>query len=883
MNKILLSLILGIFLISCVSASITVTLNSPADGSTQYTNNVTQFNASSTTTNSMINNMSLFTNQTGTWSLINTSQIGSGIFNGTASNGTNDTSFGTVAWANPQNIFNIDGAYATTTISGSNSNYLKASGFNFNIPSGSTINSIQIWWYGSRTGATGVEVHGARLYKNNVAVGTVNTTVNGFNPSDSWYYEGGDLWGTTWTASDINNAGFGGGIYVSNGGGSAPVQVDKIMIIVNYSSTNSTLINNTYQTGSNIKWNVQACDNTGACSFSTSNKTFSIDSLAPTITLNYPTAIVNYAALNSSLQLNYSAIDTNLQYCWYNYNFTNSSLVACSSGVNNLANITLTNQKNITIYANDTAGNLNATTYSWDYNVFENSRTFNSSTYETAHEGYTINVTANSSLTGVNLIYNGSSFIMNNLGSGIWSYSMDVPSSVIGTQTFNYNFLYGGNTYSSSNSTQTVSAISFGLCNGSLTNTYINFSFEDEYTLLAMNATMQTVSWIYYLGLGTVNKSYVYTTSNTSANYTFCFSNTLPLKAIPIITYLNTSYPARTYQPGTLSLNNTLSNVLLYLLSSSNGIYTTFITSSLVNTPISSVNMLITRLISGNLVTVAQGISDNAGSFTAWLNPNYPVTVTASKSGYGSTTQTVTPTQSTYTLVLSNSLSNYTFIDNKAGLIWKIFPLIGLLDNSTNNFGFNITSINNNIVGCQIQLTDPSFTTIYATGTTISTNSSTCSVYTTYSAINGTSMHGRLLVDLGSGYQILEEDAYWILEPVNGTGSTLLDWMKSIQNLPLSFFNNDVNHQEFSNIIIFFLIVTIIIATLNQFGFELSNRGGMIWLMCLFVWFASIPGFLNMSNLFGSVQAGPFPIVYQYFLAVVYTLFCVGYTARSFS
>ena len=44
-NKLIFTIILGMFLISLVSATTTVTLNSPADKSISYTNNVA-FNAS---------------------------------------------------------------------------------------------------------------------------------------------------------------------------------------------------------------------------------------------------------------------------------------------------------------------------------------------------------------------------------------------------------------------------------------------------------------------------------------------------------------------------------------------------------------------------------------------------------------------------------------------------------------------------------------------------------------------------------------------------------------------------------------------------------------------------------------------------------------------
>jgi len=70
MKKLFISLILGIFLISFVSSAVTTTLNSPADASTQYTKNIT-FNGTGSTSSGSLSNMSLYTNETGSWTKIN--------------------------------------------------------------------------------------------------------------------------------------------------------------------------------------------------------------------------------------------------------------------------------------------------------------------------------------------------------------------------------------------------------------------------------------------------------------------------------------------------------------------------------------------------------------------------------------------------------------------------------------------------------------------------------------------------------------------------------------------------------------------------------------------------------------------------------------------
>ena len=70
---------------------------------------------------------------------------GSGSSGKVPTTAANNASVGTVAWTNPGNIYTSDNVYATAAL-GNNivSNYLVASGFNFAIPAGSTINGIAV-------------------------------------------------------------------------------------------------------------------------------------------------------------------------------------------------------------------------------------------------------------------------------------------------------------------------------------------------------------------------------------------------------------------------------------------------------------------------------------------------------------------------------------------------------------------------------------------------------------------------------------------------------------------------------------------------------------------------------------------------------------------
>jgi hypothetical protein len=596
---------------------------------------------------------------------------------------------------------------------------------------------------------------------------------------------------------------------------------------------------------------------------------------SPKITLNYPTALINYAKLNQALQLNFTVTDDNLDKVWYNYNGTNVTIVGAVSGVANLSNITLSTKKNVTFCANDTAGNTNCTTFSWNYRIFENSRTFNSSTFETASETYSINVTANNSLTAMSLKLDGVSYPMLNVGLGIWSVTRDIPVGLLGTKNVIYSSTYSGTTIDSDATNQTISPIFFNICNATYTTPFINFTFKDESTLLPMGASFQTANFEYYLGSGTEKKTYLYNNASSLFSYAFCATPNRTLYVIPSITYVNTSYPARLYSPGTLTLSNTTTNEILYLLSASEGIYSTFQTITSGNVLITGASIIITRVLEGVTTIMAQGTTDSAGSYTVWLNPNYDHTVTASKDGFGSSTVTIRPTQTSYTLVLTGT-SNYTYVSNFEGLLWGFFPRRNLNISEINNFGFNITSAKSNIVSCKIELLPLDKSSVLASAETIASNASFCSVQVSY-LLNSTypRVKGRLLIDTGEGYQILEEDAYWIAIPYTTTGLTITDWFNSLTLLDLRYFNGDEQHREFTYILLFFLVATIICAVMNKMGWDIQTNGGMIYLMGGMVWFASIPGFLNLANI------SPFTIMDKYFVAVIYSMFMIGFGARN--
>ncbi len=159
-----------------------------------------------------------------------------------AGSGANLNSSGTISWNNPSNIVSSNDLRATATItsSGAVTEYLKASNFSFSVPTGATIYGIQVGIEKSEGGLHSATIRDntVRLLKNNVIVGNnlaATTTDWAISDTVTTYGDAFNLWGTTWTAADINNANFGVVLSANRtSGGDEIARVDHITITVFY-------------------------------------------------------------------------------------------------------------------------------------------------------------------------------------------------------------------------------------------------------------------------------------------------------------------------------------------------------------------------------------------------------------------------------------------------------------------------------------------------------------------------------------------------------------------------------------------------------------------------------------------------------------------------
>jgi hypothetical protein len=166
---------------------------------------------------------------------------------GPSSPGTlaDDATVGTVAWTNPSNAAASDNSRATAGFPGGSldtTHYLKASDFGFSIPATATIDGITVETERSRS-AFGADVASTvrlRIIKSGSVSSTELTDSYTWTTTDTYVTSGGssNLWGETWTPSNINSSSFGVVLYTELNLGRT-LQIDHVRITIHYTEPTS--------------------------------------------------------------------------------------------------------------------------------------------------------------------------------------------------------------------------------------------------------------------------------------------------------------------------------------------------------------------------------------------------------------------------------------------------------------------------------------------------------------------------------------------------------------------------------------------------------------------------------------------------------------------
>ncbi|WP_133249523.1 beta strand repeat-containing protein, partial [Flavobacterium cheongpyeongense] len=182
-------------------------------GSPATSNAITVASAGPTTTG-----VTICTGGSGSLSSSTTCANGSNQTSGpnNARSGANNTGVGTIAWTNPGNITTVGTPYATRSINNNNTaitNYLIGSDYDFSgIPTNAIIGGITVTINRRTSGSGSVTDSAIRIVKGGSIGSTNRSTGAVWNTSGftTVTYGGtSDLWGTTWSVSDIQNSNFG--------------------------------------------------------------------------------------------------------------------------------------------------------------------------------------------------------------------------------------------------------------------------------------------------------------------------------------------------------------------------------------------------------------------------------------------------------------------------------------------------------------------------------------------------------------------------------------------------------------------------------------------------------------------------------------------------
>ena len=156
-----------------------------------------------------------------------------------------DVDTGNDPWGNPGNVYVSDNTYAAVALDSSRSNTLRVTNFGFAIPAGATINGITVRIERRAITSGGVvQDYRIQLRKSGGVAGDDKASATAWPATDAVATYGGvaDLWGTTWTATEVNNSGFGVEIEAVGTVNPMTAQVDYVTIQVSYTAATSSSV-----------------------------------------------------------------------------------------------------------------------------------------------------------------------------------------------------------------------------------------------------------------------------------------------------------------------------------------------------------------------------------------------------------------------------------------------------------------------------------------------------------------------------------------------------------------------------------------------------------------------------------------------------------------
>lgn len=470
----------------------------------------------------------------------------------------------------------------------------------------------------------------------------------------------------------------------------------------------------------------------------------------PTIIMDHP---INKTYNYQNISLNVSSTSVMDTWIW-----TNDSSLNNHTFTPNTTIFWGLNQHTLKVWANSTAGLWASASVIFSvepevYHEFYPNISYNGST-----ENFGINLTFTTAPTNGKFFFNGTEHTVNitNTAGSNWSLNRTIVLNETGTKNFYFSYDIGSINFNTTVRNLSVSSITWGLCSATLTVPYANFTFKDEGDSSAINATLESAVFYYWLGADqSQNNSLSFADSGQNYSYAFCFTPQHETINVDLtFQYDASGYVQRNYKH-TGNYTNTTTEKTLYLLSSTDGLYVTYQVVSGSQQPISGVYANATRSIGGTTELISSGYTGDDGGITFWLNPDYPHTLTFEKEGYNSAILSHTPTQSSYTVELSSVSVTVSVSDYSRGISYVIEPTNKTLRNeSTYTFNFTISS-------SYWSLDEYGFVLKNSSGSTLGSNSSTVSSGGTTSFDLNTANHSHIIMEY-----------YWYTNSTYSNGTT---------------------------------------------------------------------------------------------------------------
>lgn len=528
-------------------------------------------------------------------------------------------------------------------------------------------------------------------------------------------------------------------------------------------------------------WNVRAeGDNPSqVVKRASENRTFAVDSTPPQLNLTAPLAIIDYHRSGRNLTISWVVNDTiALDSCVVEYNLVNFT-VDCNLNTSSF-NVTEALPATAIFYVNDTGANSISNTISWSYDVFENSRVFNDSdggateVYETDSESYIINITYNNTLyTTINPTFTYKSVNRSISTSGvapevIVTSTFDTPLGNV-TNFFNWTFALTNSTITKNVITETgeqgVGLINFTeVCQAGAPDNvpFLNFTFTNETAGLEdVEASIPSSTFTYAIesSSGSINKTLTFISTNEETNYTFCFSpSSKRIDYTTSLDYTNAISQQRTFTVLSGILSSAILNQQLFLLPTSEGIFTRYKAEDQVGNVISAVLAVVSRTISGTPIQVSSDTTDDSGLVSFFLNPDFTYDYVFSKTGHVTNRFSIKPNSpDTYTILMPTVIAvNVSGTLLSFNLTYEVLPTnLSLANQTTFNFGINVTT-SQDISLVTFNLTNQ-------TGEEVAFASSTSTGFTSvsFNTAENTRLIGRFIITVGN--ESITGNKVWVI------------------------------------------------------------------------------------------------------------------------